>query len=298
MLSSMTGFARSEGTQPDGTWVWEVRSVNARGLELRWRLPPGLEGLEPALRETVSAQLRRGSVQLTLSVRSEAGSLPAINEAALEQALQVALRFAARIPGAATPRIELLLALPGIMGGAKSGEASEFASPVPGPVMDAVRAGFGLALERLVAARQAEGARLAEVLRGFVRQLDELRFAAEEAAAAQPALHRDRLMASVATLLAAQPALPAERIAQEVALLASRSDVREELDRLKSHIQAATQLLDGGGPVGRQLDFLVQEFLREANTICSKSSTRDLTALGLQLKAVMEQVREQVQNLE
>ena len=293
MLSSMTGFGRSEGADADGTWVWELRSVNARGLELRWRLPPGLDALEPALREMVAKQLKRGSVQATLTVRSAAASLPVVNEAVLEQVLQVVQRVAARVPGALPPRLESVLALPGVMSIGR-GESVEFGERH----VAAFRAGFEASLQQLVGARQAEGGRLGEVLRGLLQQVEALRLAAEEGAAAQPGLHRDRVMANVSALLGALPALSEERIAQEVALLVARSDVREELDRLRSHVEAALGHLESGGAVGRQLDFLVQEFLRETNTICSKSSTRELTAIGLQLKGVVEQVREQVQNLE
>jgi uncharacterized protein (TIGR00255 family) len=293
MLSSMTGFGRSEGADADGIWVWELRSVNARGLELRWRLPPGLDALEPALREMVAKQLKRGSVQATLTVRSAAASLPVVNEAVLEQVLQVVQRVAARVPGALPPRLESVLALPGVMSIGR-GESVEFGERH----VAAFRAGFEASLQQLVGARQAEGGRLGEVLRGLLQQVEALRLAAEEGAAAQPGLHRDRVMANVSALLGALPALPEERIAQEVALLVARSDVREELDRLRSHVEAALGHLQSGGAVGRQLDFLVQEFLRETNTICSKSSTRELTAIGLQLKGVVEQVREQVQNLE
>lgn len=293
MLSSMTGFGRSEHSDSEAAWTWEIRSVNARGLELRWRLPPGLEGLESSLRETVGARLRRGSIQATLTLRLAAAAVPAVNEAALEQALQVALRLAARV-GGDIPRVETLMGLPGVMGQAKGADAADMGEPL----LSELRAGFAEAADRLVAARRGEGGRLGLVLEQFVRQLSGLRDDAAAAAAAQPRLHRDRLMASVIALLGALPALPEERIAQEVALLASRSDVREEVDRLGSHIEALTGLLASDGTVGRQLDFLVQELIRETNTICSKSSTRELTAIGLQLKGVVEQVREQVQNIE
>ncbi len=294
MLSSMTGFGRSEGSDPEGSWSWELRSVNARGLEPRWRLPPGLDGMEPLLREALGRRLRRGSVQATLGVRSLASIAPMVNEAALEQMLQTITRVAARVPGALPPRIEAVLALPGVIGGARSSDGESFSERL----VAALRAGFDLAMERLVVARQAEGGRLGEVLRGLLDQVGQLRGKAEAEAALQPSLQRDRMMASVNALLEAVPGLPEERIAQEVALLAVRSDVREELDRLGSHVEAARALLSADGAVGRQLDFLVQEFLRETNTICSKSATRELTAIGLQLKGLVEQIREQVQNLE
>jgi uncharacterized protein (TIGR00255 family) len=294
MLSSMTGFGRSEGADHAGSWVWEIRSVNARGLELRWRLPAGLDGMEPALREAAAKLLRRGSVQATLAFRSLSAAAPLVNEAVLEQMLQVIARVAAGVPGALPPRIEQVLALPGVMGGGRMADSEVFSDTQ----VAALRAGFELALMWLVAARQAEGGRLGGVLQGLLRQVAALRETAEAAAAAQPRLQRERMLASVNALLDAVPGLPEERIAQEVALLAARSDVREELDRLGSHVEAALGLLAGGEAVGRQLDFLVQEFLRETNTICSKSATRELTAIGLQLKSVVEQIREQVQNLE
>ena len=294
MLSSMTGFGRSEGTEPEGSWSWEIRSVNARGLEPRWRLPAGLDVMEPSLREAIGKRLRRGSVQAVLGFKSAAGAAPMVNEAVLEQVLQVIARVAARVPGALPPRVESVLALPGVMGSTRSGDVEAFSErQVAG-----LRAGFDLAVDRLVVARQAEGGRLEEVLRGLLVQVEQWRGKAEVAAALQPGAQRDRMMASVSALLEAVPGLPEERIAQEVALLAARSDVREELDRLGSHVAAAYALLSAGGAVGRQLDFLVQEFLRETNTICSKSSTRELTAIGLQLKGLAEQIREQVQNLE
>jgi uncharacterized protein (TIGR00255 family) len=294
MLSSMTGFGRSEGVDHAGSWVWEIRSVNARGLELRWRLPAGLDGMEPALRDAAAKVLRRGSVQGNLAFRSSAAVVPVVNEVVLEQVLQVVARVATRVPGALPPRIEQVLALPGVMSGVRAGDAEVFSEAQ----MAVVRAGFELALEKLVEARRAEGLRLGEVVQGLLQQVAALRGRAAAAAALQPGLQRERMLASVQALLEALPALPEERIAQEVALLAGRSDVREELDRLGSHVEAAVGLLAEGKAVGRQLDFLVQEFLRETNTICSKSATRELTAIGLQLKGVVEQIREQVQNLE
>jgi uncharacterized protein (TIGR00255 family) len=293
MLSSMTGFGRREASDGEWSWLWEVRSVNARGLELRWRLPSGFEGLEPYLRETTAKSIRRGSVQATLTVRSGAANGAGVNEALLEQLLQVALRTAARVPGAAAPRVETLLGLPGVIASNRS-EITE----ITAEQMAALKGGFVEALEALVASRRAEGARLGDILLGLIRQIDALRLEAETAASLQPELHRERLMASVSALLAAVPGLPEERIAQEVAMLASKSDVREELDRLASHIEAGRALLASDDAVGRHLDFLVQEFLRETNTVCSKSATKALTSLGLQLKGVVEQVREQVQNLE
>jgi uncharacterized protein (TIGR00255 family) len=275
------------------SWLWEIRSVNGRGLELRWRLPAGLETLEPFLRETAAGRLRRGNVQATLTVRLAGGASALVNETLLEQLLQIALAVSARVPGAPVPRVETLLGLPGVIAAGRAEDGS-----FPEALVAALKDGFVQTIDALVTSRQAEGERLGEIVLGLIGQIEALRVGAELAAQRQPALHRERLVASVAALVGAVPGLPEERIAQEVALLASKSDVREELDRLASHIEAARALFAGGGPIGRQLDFLVQEFLRETNTICSKSAGRDLTTIGLQLKGVVEQVREQVQNLE
>jgi uncharacterized protein (TIGR00255 family) len=292
-LSSMTGFARSAGTCDGLAWTWELRSVNGRGLDLRLRLPPGFDALESGLREAAGRQLRRGNVTANLTVRREEAARLAPDPAALEQVLALATALAARIPDAPPPRAEALLALPGVLrpAAAEDGTIGE-------EQKEAVRRGFLQALDELVAARRAEGARLAAVL---ARQLDEiaaLHGRASKEAADQPAAHRARIMETLRELLRDAPGLPEERIAQEVALLAARSDVREELDRLASHIAAAGALLAEGVQVGRRLDFLVQEFNREANTLCSKSASVALTATGLALKSAIEQLREQVQNIE
>lgn len=289
----MTGFARSEGVADGMGWAWELRSVNGRGLDLRVRLPPGFDALEPALREEAGRALKRGNVGLTLTVRREDRARLAPDPAALDSVLRLALDLAARIPGAGPPRAESLLALPGVLRPAAAAEDA-----VTPPQLAAVRAGFAEALAGLAAARRAEGARLAAVLAGQLDEIAALRGQAEAEGAGQPALQRARMMESVAALLAETPALPEERIAQEVALLASRSDVREELDRLAAHLDAARALLAEGAAVGRRYDFLVQEFVRETNTLCSKSASVPLTATGLRLKAVIEQMREQVQNVE
>jgi len=291
-VASMTGFARADGVASGFAWAWELRSVNGRGLELRFRLGGGTEALEPALKEAAGKVLKRGNVTANLSLkREETVARVSVDPAALEQALQLATELAARIPGAPAPRAEALLGLPGVMRAAAPEEA------VAPPVAE-VQAGFAEALAGLVAARNAEGARLEAVLRGQLAEIADLRAQAEVLAADQPTAHRARLMENLRALLDESPGLPEERIAQEVALLAARSDVREELDRLASHIAAAEALLAEGVAIGRRFDFLVQEFNREANTLCSKSSSTALTAVGLKLKAAIEQMREQVQNIE
>src|SRR5271166_1594012 len=289
-LASMTGFARAEGTAAGLAWVWELRSVNGRGLDLRFRLPPGWDTMEPALREAVGKALKRGNVTANLTVKRESEPRLVADPAALEQVLTLALDLQTRIPGSPAPRAEALLGLPGVLRPAPADEA----------VMEtgAVSAGFARALAALVTARQAEGARLAATLTGLLDEIAALHRRAAAEAADQPAAQRARVMENLAALLREAPSLPEERIAQEVALLAARSDVREELDRLASHIEAARALLCEGTNIGRRFDFLVQEFNREANTLCSKSASMALTATGLKLKAAIEQVREQVQNIE
>jgi uncharacterized protein (TIGR00255 family) len=294
-LASMTGFSRSAGALEGLAWAWELRSVNGRGLDVRLRLPPGFDALEPLLREAAGKVLKRGNVSGTLTVKREEAPRLTPDPVALEQALALALALAARIPGAPPPRAEALLALPGVLrpAAAAAEESDATAS------LAAAREGFAVALQDLVAARREEGARLAAML---TLQLDEISFLRARAvveAADQPAAHRAKTMESLRDLLAeAGRELPEERIAQEVALLAARSDVREELDRLAAHIEAARALLAEGMAVGRRLDFLVQEFNREANTLCSKSASMALTATALALKSAIEQLREQVQNIE
>ena len=293
MLASMTGFARTEGLEGSLAWAWELRSVNGRGLDLKMRLPAGFEGLEPGLREQAGRKLRRGNVGASLTLKREERGRPVVDLEMLDDLLRLAQAVAARVPGAPPPRVELLLALPGVL---RSPTGSEEAVSAVG--LEAVRTGFAAALTGLVAARREEGARLALLLGAQLDTVATLRADAEAQAADQPRLQRNRMMESLVGLLRDQPGLPAERIAQEVALLATRADVREELDRLAAHIAAARALLAEGAGVGRRFDFLVQEFVRETNTLCSKSASVPLTTTGLALKAVIEQVREQVQNVE
>lgn len=292
-LASMTGFARADGTVDGFAWAWELRSVNGRGLDLRLRLPPGWDALEPALREAAGQRLKRGNVTANLTLKREAEPRMAPDPVALEQALALAMQLHARIPGSKPPQPEGLLGLPGVLRAA----ADTTAEPTEA-VAAALRGGFARALAALGTARVAEGERLRAILTGLLEEIAALHRTAAQEAANQPAAQRARVMETLQALLRESPSLPEERIAQEVALLAARSDVREELDRLASHIEAAHALLAEGAAVGRRFDFLVQEFMREANTLCSKSASKALTATGLKLKAAIEQLREQVQNIE
>jgi uncharacterized protein (TIGR00255 family) len=294
-LASMTGFARSQGEAGATSWVWELRSVNGRGLDIKLRLPAGLDALEPGLRDAAAKILRRGNVSGTLTIRREAAAGLTADPVALARVKDLAIALADDIPGALPPRAELLLALPGVMRGLSAQDEPE---EMQAELRTGVQAGFAEALTGLAAARAAEGARLGQIVTALLDEILSLHGEAAGAAATQPALHKARLMAQLAELLAASPPLPEDKIAQEVALLATRSDVREELDRLAAHLSSARDLLAEATAVGRKLDFLMQEFNREVNTLCSKSSSLPLTGLGLKLKAAVEQLREQVQNIE
>jgi uncharacterized protein (TIGR00255 family) len=289
-LSSMTGFARAAGTLPDGApFVWELRSVNGRGLDVRLRLPAGLDALDQPLREAAGQVLKRGNVSATLAVKRETRAAARLtpDPEAIENALRLALDLAARIPGAPPPRAEALLTLPGVLRAEapEADEASEEAARA------AVIAGFGEALDGLAAMRREEGRRLAAILAALLDEIASLTEAAQAEAAAQPGAIRARIEASLAALLAGEGRIPEERLAAEVALLAGRADVREELDRLAA-------LIRSGEPIGRRLEFLTQEFAREANTLGAKSASLGLTRLSLDLKAAVERLREQAANVE
>ncbi len=293
-LASMTDFAQSEGERDGFGFLWELRSVNGRGLDLRFRLPPGFDALEPGLREAAGKVLRRGNVVANLTIRRERAARPEPDPVVLEHVLALALDLARRIPGGAPPRAEALLALPGVLRGMNEREPPDEAEA------RAVMAGFATALAGLAEMRRAEGARLATLLGAILAEIAALHAEATALAQAQPDALRTRLSDQLDTLLHGRETtpLPAERLAQEVALLATRADIREELDRLASHLAAARALLGESGAVGRRFDFLVQEFQREANTLCSKAATAALSACGLRLKAAIEQIREQAQNIE
>ncbi|MBC7434380.1 MAG: YicC family protein [Rubritepida sp.] len=293
----MTGFARDSFTLPDGTQcVWELRSVNGRGLDVRLRLPAGLDGLENAIREAAGKRLKRGNIQAGLQLKQEQRPALALDQAMLDRMVALALEVARQIPGAAPPRAEALLSLPGVI-------RAEIAEPDEAALaarQAAVLAGFQRGLEGLVAARAEEGARLHAILTTLLDEIAALCGQAQREAADQPAAQRNRLMENLALLLDGdtRARIPEERLAQEVAMLAQRSDVREELDRLGAHLGAARALLATGDGAGRKLDFLTQEFAREANTLCSKSASVALTSTGLALKAAIERLKEQAANVE
>ena len=291
-VASMTGFARADGLVDGVAWAWELRSVNGRTLDLRFRLPHGWDSQEAAWRAMAGKLLKRGNVVANLTIKRPSETRLELDPVALEQVLRIATDLHRRIPGSPPPSAEALLSLPGVLRQAQADQGEEFVAAAD------VRAGFVAALADLVLSRQAEGERLAAVLNAQLAEVAALCADAAEQAAGQPAAQRARMLDNLQNLLRETPGLPEERIAQEVAMLASRSDVREELDRLFSHVAAAHDLLREASNIGRKLDFLVQEFNREANTLCSKSASVALTATGLKLKAAVEQIREQVQNVE
>jgi len=291
-VSSMTGFARVDGEAAGVSWVWEVKSVNGRSLDLRLRLPPGYDGLEAALRAELSRRMRRGSISANLTVNRLAPPTIRINRDMLSRVLALMNDLSAEVE-AAPPRLDGLIALRGVIETVED-ESDEVIEARRAALLDAWR----LVLDRLVLARDEEGARLDAVLTTQLAELAELVAAASACAAAQPEALRARLQQSLAALGDLVPGMPQDRVAQELALLVSRGDIREELDRLRAHIAQAGALLHKGEGVGRQLDFLCQELNREANTLCSKSADIELTRIGLSLKVAVEQFREQVQNLE
>jgi uncharacterized protein (TIGR00255 family) len=296
-LTSMTGYADRAGGAGGLTWTWEARSVNGRGLDLRLRLPEGAEGLDPAIRQAIGAVLARGNVTVGLRLgRGEGAAAPRLNPEALAAALGAAAeaeRTAAAAGLALAPMTAAgLLALRGVM------EVEADPGVARPEVREALLAEVAPLAEALVAARRAEGAALAAVLEARLdetaRLTAEARQAAEARAARTGALLRER----VAALVEARDGLDEARMAQELALIAVKTDVTEELDRLEAHVAAARALVSQGGAVGRKLDFLMQEFNREASTLCAKAQSAELTAVGLALRVVIDQMREQVQNVE
>lgn len=295
MVNSMTGFAARRGAAEGTSWVWDLRSVNGKGLELRFRLPE-LDGLEPALRTALAARMARGNVTLSLKLaRDTAETVTRLNPGALAgilSALKTA-EAAAETAGLvlAPSSAADILAMRGVM------EASGTEEDAPG-LLAALMADLPGLLDDFTAARAAEGARLAGILAGQIDRIATLTGEARILAEARRDQWADSLRQNLARVLDNSGGADPARVAQELALIAVKADVAEELDRLTAHVAAARALLAETGPVGRKLDFLVQEFNREANTLCSKAQGEALTRLGLDLKHVIDQMREQIQNVE
>lgn len=295
-LASMTGFARASGEAGPVHWTWELRSVNGKGLDIRVRIPTGLEGLEPKIKEWASKLLKRGSVNIGLSMkRDQSEATLAINETALDAVLSAVDLLRTRMPDLPPPSLDGILAQKGVFEFQEPEDDDDFKKELHAALLTTLDA----ALLDLVDMRHTEGGAITKLLSDQLSRIEDLTAAAEVLPARKPEAIKARLAAQIAELLESSSGqFDEQRLHQEAVLLATRADIREELDRLVAHVKAARDLVSGGGAVGRRLDFLAQEFNREANTLCSKSNDVELTAIGLDLKAVIDQMREQIQNLE
>ncbi|PPC86544.1 MAG: YicC family protein [Hyphomicrobium sp.] len=294
-ISSMTGFARTDGAADGLTWAWEARSVNGRGLDVRLRLPPGNDGIEQLARDAVSKRFSRGNISLSLAIerQSSAGAVR-LNESVLFDVLRAADRVI-EVAGGSRPDTAALLGMKGVLEVGENG--------VEDPDKRAQRerallANLDLALDQLMAARRTEGDKLAAIITEQVKQIEALTSQVRASPSRTPDAIRARIEELVARLVDTSDSFDSARLHQEAVLAATRADVEEELARLQAHVSAAREILSESGAVGRKLDFLAQEFNREANTLCSKANAVDVTRLGLALKTVIDQLREQVQNVE
>jgi len=293
-LQSMTGFARAERENELVSVTWELRSVNGRGLEARLRLPPGHDRLEQPVRAALLKPFSRGNIQATLTiVRGEASRRPVIDEELLMEFAALARRLH-EDHGVAPATADGLMSLRGVMDMPDTSEDPEARERLDALIL----ATLGEATEALSHARREEGSALRDVLLGQVASIEMLTLRAEADPSREPVNIRLRLEAQLRPLLDTASHLDETRLYQEAAILATKADIREEIDRLKTHVASARSLLNDKGPVGRKLDFLAQEFNRESNTLCSKSNAAAVTAIGLELKVVVDQFREQIQNLE
>lgn len=293
-ITSMTGFARDSGSLGDWSWQWELKSVNGKALDVRLRLPPGLDHLEIPVRQRLQKVMKRGNFQIGLTLaNSSSRETVAVNQTLLGELTVIAQRLQKEI-GAPPLQAEALLGLRGVIEPVRSDVSEDEAAARDAALL----AGFDRALSALAVARSEEGKRLHAVLTEQLQRVAALAAAARDNPARSTDAIRKRLREQVAKLMEAGSGLDEQRLHQEAILAATRSDIQEELDRLFSHVEAAGELLTSREPIGRKFDFLAQEFNREANTLCSKSIDRSLTAIGLDLKTVIDQMREQVQNIE
>lgn len=287
----MTGFAAVDGSHGEASWTWSLKSVNGKSLDVRWRMPGRMDSLEASLKKLLQAQVSRGSISASLQLDLP-GRRPEVmvDEDALDRLAQLVRRRDGTAPDTAA-----LLGLPGVL----ETRSATLSDEEQDALNDAVLKSFGDAAEALRMARLGEGAQLHAILSGLVDQIEALVAQAEPETGAVAQAMAERLTALASDLAAkAGTTLPEDRLAQEAAVLATKADVREELDRLRAHIESARGLLNAGEPVGRKLDFLAQEFMREANTLCSKAGSMNLTNTGLALKSVVDQFKEQVANVE
>jgi uncharacterized protein (TIGR00255 family) len=293
-LSSMTGFARSHGVSGSYAWAWEIKSVNGKGLDLRLRLPPGWDAIEVPVRARAAEALTRGSLQANLTVE-RSGAVPTVRvNAAVLDAILATMRQLAKKIEASPPSLDGLLALKGVIEVGESEESEEERRHAEGDVIG----GFAQVVTALGEMRHHEGTALGRVLSTRLGEIAALAERAEQAPGRKPEAIRARLAEQIATLLEQSERFDPDRLHQEAIMIATKADVREELDRLAAHVAQAKHLIGQGGPIGRKLDFLAQELNREANTLCAKANDVELTNIGLELKAAVEQFREQVQNVE
>ena len=289
----MTGFARVDGAVAGYSWVWEVKSVNSKGLDLRFRLPNGFDQIEAGARKLAGESFVRGNLSINLNLqRPDRPPVLEVNREVLDQMVALATEYK---DGAGNVNVETLLGLRGVVD-VVEGEDEDEAEIAQRDA--AITVGFGELMTALATARREEGARMGAVVDEHIEEISSLTSEAAALAEMQPARRQERLTTQLDELLGSENAVSPERLAQELALIISKGDVREELDRLVAHVGAARDLMAESGAVGRRLDFLCQEFNREANTLCSKSSDLELTRIGLALKAAIERLREQIQNIE
>lgn len=292
---SMTGFSRVSGIQDDWSWSWELKSVNAKGLDIRTRLPMGFDGLEVATRANISRIFKRGSITAALNLRQSGGATRyQVNRPHLDSLIQEGKRIAGENPDFGVASVDGLLGLRGVIEALDEESLDEDRSSLE----QALIASLSEATSSLASARAEEGARLTEVLTAFMDKLTDLLEQVAASAETQPDVIRERLKSQIADLVDEFSTLDPGRLEQEAAIIMTKADIREELDRFEAHIASVRELMVSGDAVGRRLDFLCQELNREANTICSKAQDTAVTRLGLDMKATVEQFREQVQNIE
>lgn len=290
----MTGYARVDGASDGIAWTWEAKSVNGRGLDVRCRLPPGMDSFEPSIRSALSDRMTRGSVSVSLAVSRPDGAVrPYVNREFLDSLLDMARSYAAGA-GAPPPRLEALLSVRGVVEIAEREETEAERQERAGAILGS----FDRVAEELVDARRREGEHLEAIVRERLAEIEALMSEAARLASLQPGKLRTRLAEQIREVAGEASAVTDDRVAQEIALLLTKYDVREELDRIAAHVAQARALVEAGGAVGRRLDFLAQELNREANTVCAKAADSELSRVGLDLKTVIDRLREQAQNLE
>lgn len=292
-VCSMTGYASSDGVCSNVAWMWELRAVNGKGLDVRMRIPSGFEGLEQKMRSKCADVLTRGNLQISLTAKEQGAATElVVNKSALDSVIKISKDLEAK--GFDKPSTDGILGIRGVL----EERHVERSQDEQSALLTAIEQGFITALDGLIVARKAEGKALADVLQSQVSQVSQLvQKVIADPSRSQDAI-KERLQNQVQNLIDSNSKFDEERLYVEAAILATKADLQEEIDRLLAHIVSANSLIDGGGPIGRRLDFLAQEFNRECNTICSKSNAANVTAIGLELKVLVDQFREQIQNVE